>query len=173
MKITVAARGRAVKQGHFERMDDTMSEGLIRPAVAGDAAAVTKMIDASYALYVPRMGKKPAPMLDDYAALIARDLVTILEVAGKLAGAIVTLVEADHVFVETVGVDPAFQGRGFGRRLLDVAEAQARAKGLSELRLYTNAMMTENLAMYPKLGWVETHRVTEKGYDRVYFTKAL
>ncbi len=150
-----------------------MSEVLIRPAVAGDAAAVTTMIEASYALYVPRMGKKPAPMLDDYAALIARDLVTVLEVEGKLAGAIVTLLEPDHVFVETGGVDPAFQGRGFGWRPLDVAEAQARRAGLSELRLYTNAMMTENLAMYPKLGWVETHRMTEKGYDRVYFAKAL
>jgi hypothetical protein len=33
--------------------------------------------------------------------------------------------------------------------------------------------MHENIALYRRLGFVETHRISEKGYDRVYMTKAL
>jgi RimJ/RimL family protein N-acetyltransferase len=33
--------------------------------------------------------------------------------------------------------------------------------------------MTENLALYRRLGFRETGRVREKGYDRVYMTKVL
>jgi hypothetical protein len=33
--------------------------------------------------------------------------------------------------------------------------------------------MTENLAMYARIGFVETHRVIEKGFDRVYLRRDL
>jgi hypothetical protein len=33
--------------------------------------------------------------------------------------------------------------------------------------------MTENLALYSRLGYVETHRGEEKGYSRVYMEKRL
>lgn len=49
----------------------------------------------------------------------------------------------------------------------------ARAAGLSQIRLYTNEAMTENLAYYPRHGYRETHRGIEDGYRRVYFTKVI
>ena len=33
--------------------------------------------------------------------------------------------------------------------------------------------MTENLALYPALGYVETGRRVEDGFSRVYFSKRL
>lgn len=48
----------------------------------------------------------------------------------------------------------------------------AAARGLNEVRLYTNAAMTENLTYYPRHGYRETHRATQDGYRRVFFTKA-
>ena len=33
--------------------------------------------------------------------------------------------------------------------------------------------MTENLDFYPRLGYLETHRISEDGFDRVYFEKDL
>jgi len=39
---------------------------------------------------------------------------------------------------------------------------------LAAIRLYTNAAMTENLSMYAHMGFVETHRAIEKGFNRVY-----
>ena len=53
------------------------------------------------------------------------------------------------------------------------AEARARALGLSELRLYTNAAMTENLVLYPRLGYLEDGRAERDGFARVFFSKRL
>ena len=33
--------------------------------------------------------------------------------------------------------------------------------------------MTENIALYSRIGYVETHRAEEKGLRRVYMTKSL
>ena len=42
-----------------------------------------------------------------------------------------------------------------------------------EIRLYTNTMMVENIDYYPRKGFVETHRATDAGYERVYFSRHL
>jgi hypothetical protein len=41
-----------------------------------------------------------------------------------------------------------------------------------EIRLDTNAAMTENLSFYPRLGHRETGRAEQSGFDRVFFTKS-
>jgi ribosomal protein S18 acetylase RimI-like enzyme len=53
------------------------------------------------------------------------------------------------------------------------AETEARRRGYSELRLYTHVLMTESQVLYRRLGFRETARVTEKGYDRVYMLKLI
>jgi hypothetical protein len=40
-------------------------------------------------------------------------------------------------------------------------------------RLYTNAAMTENLAYYPRRGYIETHRAAQDGFHRVFFRKPV
>lgn len=145
----------------------------IRPAVSGDAAAVRACVAAAYAHYVPRIGKEPAPMLADYEALIAAGHVHVLERAGRPAGVLVLMARPDHLFVENVAVHPDFQGFGLGRRLMAFAEETARAHSLPAVRLYTNVHMVENLPFYAALGYVETGRVREAGYDRIYFEKRL
>ncbi len=44
---------------------------------------------------------------------------------------------------------------------------------MNEVRLYTNEAMAENLTYYPRHGYRETHRATQDGYRRVFFTKAV
>lgn len=41
------------------------------------------------------------------------------------------------------------------------------------MALYTNAKMHENLRLYPHLGFTETARRRDQGYDRVFFRKAV
>lgn len=45
--------------------------------------------------------------------------------------------------------------------------------GLSEVRLYTNVKMTENLSYYPRRGYREVERRTENGFERVYYSRVL
>jgi len=147
---------------------------MIRCARPADRAAIERIVRAAYGLYVERIGKPPGPMLDDYTALISDGRVSVLEEAGRTMAAIIVLLpEPDHLLLDNIAVRPDRQGQGLGRRLIAFAEEQARRLGHSEVRLYTHEKMTENIALYTRLGFVETGRGQQAGYDRVFMTKRL
>ncbi len=52
-------------------------------------------------------------------------------------------------------------------------EATARARGYGRIVLYTHAMMTENQALYGRMGYRETDRRTDHGFPRVFMEKPL
>ena len=145
----------------------------VRPARPSDAAALTAVAAEAYRPYVPRIGREPAPMTADYAQAIRSGLTWVAEADGDIVGLLVLVARPDHLLLENVAVLPSAQRRGVGARLLALAEDQARARGLDEIRLYTNEAMTENLAYYPRHGYTETHRAEQDGFRRVFFTKRL
>jgi ribosomal protein S18 acetylase RimI-like enzyme len=145
----------------------------IRAAGPDDRAAIEAIVAAAYSVYVPRMGRKPGPMLDDYGALIGRGLVHVFAQDRMVDGVLVLIPEAAAMLLDNVAVRPAAQGRGVGRALLAFAEAQARAAGYAAIRLYTHETMVENIALYRRIGFVETHRGEENGFRRAYMRKPL
>ncbi len=147
---------------------------MIRRAGPGDRAAVETIVSAAYSIYVERIGKAPGPMFDDYIRLIDEGAVSVLEMPGDaIAALIVLLPKPDHLLLDNVAVRPDRQGQGLGRRLVAFAENEARRLGHAELRLYTHATMTENIALYKRLGFAETGRGHQAGYDRVFMAKRL
>jgi ribosomal protein S18 acetylase RimI-like enzyme len=147
---------------------------MIRLATPDDRHAVEEIVTAAYVHYVERIGKPPGPMLDDYGALIGADRVHVLEEDGRsITALIVLLPQPDHLLLDNVAVRPTRQGRGLGRQLVAFAEDEARRLGYPEVRLYTHVTMVENIALYMRLGFVETGRGHEAGYDRVFMTKRL
>lgn len=145
----------------------------IRRAAAGDVAAIKALVVEAYSMYVARIGREPAPMLDDYGARAASGEAFVADCAGAVGGLLVLVDEGDSLQVENVAVAPARQGQGIGRALLAFAEAEAVRCGHRRLTLYTNEKMTENLAMYPALGWRETGRYEQDGFARVFFEKSV
>jgi ribosomal protein S18 acetylase RimI-like enzyme len=145
----------------------------IRVATLADAAAVAEIVDAAYRPYIPRIGKPPGPMLDNYQKRISNGQAWVLESADEIVGILVLEETPDGFLLDNIVVSPDRQGSGYGRILLNFAEAEAVRRGWSEIRLYTHALMTENIVLYRRIGYVETKRVTEKGFDRVYMTKPL
>jgi GNAT superfamily N-acetyltransferase len=146
----------------------------IRPARSEDAEAVSVVARAAFSPYVGRLGDiEPWPMHVDYGDKIARGHTWVAEDAGAVVGLLVLEPHHDHLLLDIIGIVPGHQGTGIGRRLLAVADEQAKALGLPEVRLYTNVVMTENLAYYPRHGYVETHRDQVGPYHRVFFTKVL
>jgi ribosomal protein S18 acetylase RimI-like enzyme len=145
----------------------------IRAAGAADVGAIEKIVERAYGGYVERIGMRPGPMNADYGEQVERGIVSVIEEDGEVLGLLVFVAHPDHMLVENVAVDPERQGGGIGRELLEFAEDEARAAGLPEMRLYTHAKMTENRAMYARLGYVETDRRDEEGFDRVFFVKRL
>jgi GNAT superfamily N-acetyltransferase len=144
-----------------------------RPAQPDEAPALRDLVRAAYAKYVPRLGREPAPMLDDYAARIEAGQAFVLKEGDALVGALILEDEPDALMLYNIAVSPDAQGQGLGKRLMAFTEAEARRRGYGLLKLYTNEKMVENVAMYPRLGFTETHRGSEAGHRRVYFEKRL
>ncbi|SBS76362.1 GCN5-related N-acetyltransferase [uncultured Mycobacterium sp.] len=150
-----------------------MTEPSLRRAIPSDAASIAELAERAYEKYVERIGRRPAPMDADYAALIDSANVWVLTRDGHLVGSLVTIVNDDHLLLDSIAVAPDAQGSGYGALLLRRTDDDAHDAGLTEVRLYTNAAMTENIAMYPRYGYVETHRGGQDGFRRVFFSKRL
>ncbi len=146
---------------------------LIRPATPSDRTAIERLARDAYGVYTPRIGRPAGPILADYGALIAARHVHVLEVSGATLGVLVVVENDGAMLLDNVAVSPAAQGHGHGRRLIAFAEDLARSAGHRTLDLYTNEAMTENLSLYLRLGFVETHRAREGGYRRIYMRKPL
>lgn len=113
------------------------------------------------------------PMDEDYAAAILRGDALVAVADGEIVGLATFSTAPPVAKLTTVAVLPERQGEGIGPMLVSAVEARARAAGARRIALYTNAKMTANIALYPRLGYTETGRVSEKGFERVNFEKAL
>lgn len=123
-----------------------------------DLEAVRTLTDDAYRPYTELLGAPPLPVTTDYAPRIAAGEVWLLREPFGLAGLLVLELHADHGMIYSVAVAPAFQGQGHGVRLLRHAETLVRNAGHSDIRLYTNARMARNIALYQSLGYRETGR---------------
>ena len=145
----------------------------LRRATDADAEAITELVIAAYRHYEPLIGRTPMPMLVHYADAVREHEIWVLEQDGELVGVLELQPRADQMWVENVAVAPRWQGRGFGRLLLRHAEVEAAHRGLREIGLLTNERYLDNIAMYTRNGYLETHRVPHQGTDLVFFRKQL
>jgi ribosomal protein S18 acetylase RimI-like enzyme len=145
----------------------------LRVATMEDRHAVEAIVQAAYSHYIPRIGRPPGPMLDDYSAFIRKGYVHVIQRCAVVEGLLVLIPEKDGMLLDNVAVIPAAQGIGLGRKMIEFAEHTARNAGYQSIRLYTNEAMIENIKLYSSLGYAETHRGEEKGLRRVYMTKIL
>jgi N-acetylglutamate synthase-like GNAT family acetyltransferase len=150
-----------------------MDQLSIRRATTADLPGIQRLMVDAYTKYIERIGRPPAPMTADYTAALEHSRVWVLEDQDAIIGTLVTADCADHLLLETIAVAPSAQGSGCGRLLLERAEHDAVELGLTEVRLYTNAAMTENLRFYPRHGYRETGRAVADGFRRVYFSKTV
>ncbi|MDT3444578.1 MULTISPECIES: N-acetyltransferase [unclassified Pseudofrankia] len=147
----------------------------VRRAVTADAAEMAGLADRSYRPYVARMdGRRPGPMDADYAATIDDAEVWVVDgPAHRLRAFLVLVPGPDGLLLENIAVDPVAQGRGLGGALLRLAEEQALAHAHTSIWLYTHVSMVENQRIYAARGYVETHRATDNGLERIFYRKTL
>jgi ribosomal protein S18 acetylase RimI-like enzyme len=145
----------------------------LRPATAADVPRLTELVDAAYGGYVERIGGPPGPMTEDYADVVRRRRVTVAEDGGEIVGLIVLGADDEGFLIDNVAVDPPRQGSGVGRALLEHAELEARRAGFDSIHLYTHEKMSENLALYSRIGYVEYDRRPYGRAFRVYLRKRL
>jgi len=146
---------------------------VVERATLDDVPRIKLMVELAYSKYIERLGKMPAPMTEDYGKLVETGSVYVLQINGTVLGSIVLSEEDNSIKVNNLVVDPAAQGRGYGRVLMKHVEDTARAQGFAAVTLFTNEKMHENIALYTKIGFTEIGRRTEEGFDRVFFCKKL
>lgn len=132
---------------------------MCRQAMEHDLNAVQRMsADAYVPAYLDAVGFVPKPAYEDYRDRIERGEVWLLECSTKPVGVIVLEKKPDHLLVYSIAVSPDEQRKGHATALLDFACRRARADGYREVRLYTNAQMEKNIALYRRCGFVEIGR---------------
>ena len=120
---------------------------LLRDAIAPDLPR----------LHMIEVASNPSPWSE---AMLAGELsrpgarVRVLQADGVVAGFCCTWLVADALQVLEVAVDPAARRRGFGRRLLDDARADARSRGAVVIQLEVRAHNAPAIALYEALGFV-------------------
>ncbi|RMB86904.1 GNAT family N-acetyltransferase [Streptomyces shenzhenensis] len=148
-----------------------MTDDAVRPARAADVPAVRAVTDAAYRPYLERIEVVPQPMEADHMANVAQGKVFVT--GDPVIGLVVVEARPDHLFLDSIAVHPDAHGRGVGGRLLRFVDAHARARGLTEVRLYTNALMWENRKIYPRYGYEMVERRVDGPYDRVHYRRRL
>lgn len=151
-----------------------MNEAVnLRRAEPADAEAIGLLTREAYAKWVPLIGREPLPMTVDYAQALATHRFHLLHVGQDLAALIETVVDGEQLLVVNVAVRPAFQGRGFGVRLMALAEQIATDAGLAGVRLYTNQLFAANIALYASLGYRIDREEALNGGVAVHMSKRI
>lgn len=98
--------------------------------------------------------------IDADVAGASRRGVFVFEEAGQVVGYISTRLDAATRIghIPNMAVQPARQGRGIGRRLMDHALAFLRAEGMEAVRIETLEQNPIGSRFYPEMGFHEVAR---------------
>lgn len=96
--------------------------------------------------------------------------VTVRGARGEVVGGLWGRTSRGFLLVESLALGPA-RGRGLGRAVMGLAEAEARRLGLRGMWLDTFTFQAPDF--YPKLGFVECGRIADHlpGHDRIFYVK--
>jgi ribosomal protein S18 acetylase RimI-like enzyme len=148
---------------------------IVREARPDDYPAVADITVAAYRSAAPD-GEVPAalrpgghfeevyaPALRDVASRAAHAVVLVAETGGVVLGAVTYVSsegpyaefdESDSAGVRHLAVDPASQGTGTGRALMEECLARARRDGKRRIVLHTQPHMYSARALYARMGFV-------------------
>ena len=143
---------------------------FFRRAVAEDHKIIIAIAQKAYEKYVERMGKEPAPMRP---VIQKEDVVFICEDNKQIIAFAILVKINDQIILDNIAVDPTHQKKGIGNNFIKFIEEYLMEQKVNKYQLYTNEMMFENIDWYQKIGFKIFKKVTEKGFNRIYFEKEL
>jgi len=146
---------------------------ILRSAEEADIQEVQDIAETAYQKYVERIGRPPGPMYADYAEELRKGHLFVLSQSGAILGFAVFCVDNDEIFIDNLAIRPEHQSKGVGALFLRALENWGRDKLIYRVRLFTHALMHENVSNYQVSGFQIYARIMEKGFDRVYMQKCI
>lgn len=137
----------------------------LRPAHAGDLAAIAELIDLAYRVEDFFIDGKRTDG-EDMAALLAAGTFLLAESPEReLQGSVFVRLRPPRGYFGMLSVHPVAQGSGLGRFLVRAAERYCRDRSCTEMDLSVVNLRTELIPWYRKLGYTEngTEPFTETG----------
>ncbi len=146
----------------------------MRLATADDHDAVESCVREVFEPYAEPIGRPPWPLLADHAEMISRGFVHLaVNEIDEVIGLVVLWSAGSAAQLEIFAAPARSQGTGVGRTMLDFVERWALERGHTTITLYVNAKAPEAMGFWRRMGFVETGRRAESGYDRVYFSRPV
>jgi len=152
-----------------------MSDATVRAIAAADAGEVLTLQRAAYATEAQLYGGPFLPPLTQSLDELRDELTGSGGLVGLLGDRIVAsvrwVVDGDVVRIGRLIVAPDQQGRGWGTRLLNLAD---RESGARTAELFTGHLSEANIRLYQREGYVESRRERiNDGLEFVHLTKPL
>lgn len=127
----------------------------IRMATMDDRTAMMPAINEAFSVEKLLEGTRTdeprlAEMMEKGEFLIAQNG------SGKIVASVYTEIKGERGYLGMLAVDPAEQGKGLGRVMVDAVEDYCRKRGCSGVDLVVISLRTDLPPFYRKLGYVET-----------------
>lgn len=127
----------------------------IRQATAADRPRLIPLINSAFSVEAFLGGTRT----DDgrFAAMMDKGIVFVLEdCAGRLFASVYAELRGPRGYLGMLAVDPAHQGTGLARRIVQAAEEHFRHHGCHAIDITVLNMRPELLPIYRRFGFVET-----------------
>lgn len=89
-----------------------------------------------------------------------------IEDGGRPVACVILTARGGRLYLGKLSVAVSHRGRGLARHLVGLAEARARALGLSAVELQSRVELTENHSVFAALGFLVSGESAHPGYDR-------
>ncbi|MFY8112760.1 MAG: GNAT family N-acetyltransferase [Rhabdaerophilum sp.] len=98
---------------------------------------------------------------------------SVRDESGAIVGGLIGELRMDYLHVDLLWIDESQRGQGAGKRLIDLAEAEARRFGATHMHLSTWSFQAPEF--YRAMGFVEFGRMKDHpaGHDSIFFVKAF
>jgi ribosomal protein S18 acetylase RimI-like enzyme len=129
---------------------------LIRSFRLGDYAYITRIWEET------GLEQTETETLDALAKQLAwdSDLVMIAEYEGQVAGVIVGTIDGTRGYFYRLAVDPALQGKGIGRKLIEALEKRFKERGVTRVFIMVNQDNKKVIPFYTSLGYEVQEYIT-------------
>ena len=134
----------------------TAPTALVRTASADDIPELARLINAAFV--IERFFKRgDRTTVEEVHDLRERGEFLIIErPPGSAVGCVYWTRHDEDGYFGMLSIDPAQQGRGLGRLLIDAVEARCRAAGCPRMKIHIVNLREELPPFYRRLGYVET-----------------
>lgn len=136
-------------------MKTSSAKVQIRLARAADTDAIIDVVNAAFSLPLEQVLEGTRTDAVRMAKLQATGQFHVAEDAGRVIAAVYTELRGERGYIGMLAVDPARQGAGLGRAMMQVAEDHLRQHGCNVADLTVLSLRPELPPVYRRFGYVE------------------